>query len=42
MGHIGFSYIGLLFLMMLAIPKLLWTENQPKGYDFRDEMLILY
>ena len=41
MGHIGFSYIGLLFLLMLTIPNLLWTKNQPQGYDARSENKIL-
>lgn len=30
--HLGFSYIGLLFLMMLMAPNLLWTKRQPRGY----------
>ena len=41
MGHIGFSYIGLLFLLMLTIPNLLWTKNQPQGYDVQSENKIL-
>ena len=24
MGHLGFSYIGLIFLLMLFIPNILW------------------
>ena len=31
--HFGFSYIGLIFLLMLFVPNLLWTKHQPKGYD---------
>lgn len=31
--HFGFSYIGLLFLIMLTAPNLLWTKNKPKDYD---------
>lgn len=31
--HFGFSYIGLIFLLMLLVPNLLWTENQPEGYE---------
>ena len=31
--HLGFSYIGLLFLLMLMIPNLVWTKNQPRNYD---------
>lgn len=31
--HLGFSYMGLIFLMMLFVPNLLWTRNKPKDYD---------
>lgn len=31
--HFGFSYIGLIFLLMLMTPNLLWTRNKPKDYD---------
>ena len=41
MGHLGFSYIGLIFLLMLTIPNLIWTRNQPIAYDFQDESKIL-
>lgn len=33
-GHLGFSYVGLVFLLMLMIPNLIWTKNQPQGYSF--------
>ena len=29
----GFSYIGLIFLLLLFVPNLLWMKNKPKGYD---------
>ena len=29
----GFSYIGLIMLLMLFIPNFIWTRNQPKDYD---------
>lgn len=29
----GFSYIGLLFLLMLMVPNLFWAKNQPKDYE---------
>jgi hypothetical protein len=41
MGHLGFSYIGLIFLLMLTIPNLIWTKHQPDGYDFHDENKVL-
>lgn len=31
--HFGFSYIGLIFLIMLMAPNLLWTQNKPMDYD---------
>lgn len=31
--HLGFSYIGLIFLCMLFIPNILWTRFKPKGYE---------
>ena len=31
--HFGFSYTGLIFLVMLMVPNLLWTRNQPKDYE---------
>ncbi len=29
----GFSYTGLIFLILLMVPNLLWTKNQPKDYE---------
>lgn len=31
--HFGFSYIGCLFLILLIVPNLFWTRNQPKDYE---------
>ena len=31
--HFGFSYVGLIFLLMLFIPNGFWTKNQPQDYD---------
>ena len=31
--HFGFSYVGLIFILMLMIPNLVWTKNQPKDYE---------
>ena len=28
----GFSYIGLIFLLMLIIPNIIWSKNKPKDY----------
>lgn len=29
----GFSYIGLLYLIMLMVPNLIWTRYQPQNYE---------
>ncbi len=31
--HFGFSYIGLIFLLMLMLPNIIWSKNKPKDYD---------
>ncbi len=31
--HLGFSYIGFLFLCMLLIPNLIWSKNKPQDYE---------
>lgn len=31
--NIGFSYIGLIFLLMLVIPNIIWSEAKPKNYE---------
>ena len=31
--HFGFSYVGLVFLVMLMVPNLIWTKNQPLNYE---------
>ena len=31
--NFGFSYIGLLFLLMLMIPNIIWSKCKPKDYD---------
>lgn len=41
MGHLGFSYIGLIYLLMLFIPNLIWARNKPKGYTGDHENKIL-
>lgn len=33
MFHFGFSYIGLIWLLMLTVPNLIWTKNKPSGYE---------
>lgn len=31
--HFGFSYTGVLYLLMLFIPNGIWARNQPKNYE---------
>lgn len=33
MFHFGFSYVGLIYLLMLFIPNMIWTKNKPKDYE---------
>lgn len=40
-GHFGFSYIGLIFLIMLFIPNLFWAKMKPQGYTSENENKIL-
>jgi hypothetical protein len=41
MGNLGFSYVGFIFLLMLIIPNLIWTKNQPKEYNSQNENKVL-
>ncbi|MDE7405047.1 MAG: hypothetical protein K2M81_08075 [Lachnospiraceae bacterium] len=41
MGHLGFSYVGFIFMLMLSIPNFIWMKNQPKGYSAENENKIL-
>lgn len=40
-GHLGFSYVGLIFMLMLLIPNLLWIKKQPQGYSAEKENRFL-
>ena len=31
--NFGFSYVGLVFLIMLFVPNIIWSKNQPKDYE---------
>jgi len=41
LGHLGFSYVGLIYLLMLFIPNIIWSKNQPIDYDNTHENKIL-
>ena len=32
-GHLGFSYMGCIYLLMLFIPNIIWTKFKPEGYE---------
>ena len=36
-GHFGFSYVGLLFLLLLFIPNIIWARKKPQGYTSESE-----
>lgn len=40
-GHFGFSYIGLIYMLMLQIPNGLWARRKPEGYDPSGENKLL-
>ena len=33
MIEFGFSYVGLIYLVMLFTPNIIWAHNKPSGYD---------
>ena len=37
MGHLGFSYVGLVYILLLFVPNLIWAGKQPKGYSAKGE-----
>lgn len=41
MGHFGFSYVGLIYLLMLWIPNFIWNRNKPADYSTALENKIL-
>jgi hypothetical protein len=41
LGHLGFSYVGLIYLLMLFIPNIIWSKNQPIDYSNTKENKIL-
>lgn len=41
MGHFGFGYVGLAFLLLLFVPNLFWLKNKPEGYDPSGESRVL-
>lgn len=41
LGHLGFSYLGLIFLLLLFIPNILWAGRKPLGYTSENENKFL-
>lgn len=41
MGQLGFSYVGLIFLIMLFVPNIIWSKNMPDGYTGENENRVL-
>jgi len=43
--HFGFSYVGVIILLMLYLPNILWTKRKPKDYDYyakRENRVLLF
>lgn len=41
MGSFGFSYMGLIFLLLLFVPNLIWIKHQPTNYSSKNENKLL-
>jgi len=41
MGHFGFSYVGLIYMLLIEIPNILWARHKPEGYDPSGESRLL-
>ncbi|MGN1127063.1 MAG: hypothetical protein ACI4RI_06450 [Ruminococcus sp.] len=41
LGNFGFSYVGMIFLIMLFVPNLIWSKNKPENYTPENENRIL-
>ncbi len=41
LGNLGFSYVGLIYLLMLLIPNIIWSKNIPKNFNTTQENKIL-
>ncbi|MBQ9901447.1 MAG: hypothetical protein IJM51_03555 [Clostridia bacterium] len=33
MMRLGFSYVGLIYLVMLFVPNIIWAKHQPRDYE---------
>jgi len=41
LGHFGFSYVGLIYMLMIEVPNIMWALRKPAGYDPSGENKIL-
>lgn len=41
LGNFGFSYVGLVFLLMLFITNIIWAKHLPQGYTAEKENKFL-
>lgn len=41
MFNFGFCYVGVVYLLMLFIPNIIWAKNQPQGYTAEDENKVI-
>ena len=41
LGHLGFSYTGVILLTMLFIPNIIWVHRKPEGYSPKKENKLL-
>ena len=41
LGHLGFSYVGLVYLLMLFIPNIIWSRKLPIDYTTAYENKVL-
>jgi hypothetical protein len=41
LGNLGFSYVGIIYFLMLMIPNLFWAKNKPKNYTPSNENRLL-
>lgn len=41
MGHLGFSYVGFAYLLLLFLPNFFWTKAKPEGYAPQGENRVL-
>jgi len=41
LGHFGFSYVGLIYMLMIEVPNIMWARRKPAGYDPSGENRVL-